>query len=69
VKTFWAEKAWLKKITTNRAGNFSFGTKKQELAANMQHDQQFNNSVHKFSTTHNNTQAVIVGLTHTNQKM
>ena len=40
-----------------------------ESAANVQQDNNFNDSVHKFSAAHNSTQAVIAGLTHTNQQM
>ena len=36
VKTFWAEKIQLKRITTNRAGNFGFGMNATESAANVQ---------------------------------
>ena len=69
MKTFWAEKIRLKRITTNRAGNFGFGMNATEAAANVQQDNTFNDSVHKFSAAHNSTQAVIAGLTHTNQQM
>ena len=67
VKVLWAEKVQLKKITTNRAGNFGFGMNAKDSAANVQQDNTFNDSVHKFSTAHNSTKAVIAGLTRTNQ--